>query len=40
MPFKSRRQRAYLKRNKPKLHRKWMKKYGKKIKKKKKKKKK
>jgi len=35
MPFKSKRQRTYLRINKPKLYKKWLRKYGKKIKRKK-----
>ena len=33
MPFKSKKQKSYLKREKPKIYRKWKKKYGTKIKK-------
>ena len=35
MPFKSKKQRSFLKRTKPKLYKKWKKKYGLKIKSKK-----
>lgn len=34
MPFKSKKQKIWMAINKPKLHKKWVKKYGKKIKKK------
>lgn len=33
MPFKSAKQRAWMRKNKPKLYKKWVKKYGKKVKK-------
>jgi len=33
MPFKSAKQRSFLKRTQPKVYKKWVKKYGKKIKK-------